>query len=288
MPELPEVETVRRDLDGRLGGRRVAAVDWVDYRMVRGRIGAEALAVRLTGQASRGVGRRGKFLVWRFQSGDRLILHLGMSGRIRAGVSPGETRAPHTHLVVTLDDGTELRLADPRRFGRVELVPKGSRQPLALGPEPLSRAFTARRLQMALSGRRAPVKGLLLDQRLLAGVGNIYADEALFQARIHPARSGGSLAPEEVGRLHRALRRVLRAGLRHRGTTFRSFQDGFGEPGGHAPHLNAYGRRGKPCPRCATALASAVVAGRTSHFCPTCQVIPARFETEGDKDRATL
>jgi formamidopyrimidine-DNA glycosylase len=288
VPELPEVETVRRDLDGRLRAHRVMVVKWLDPRMVRGRTGAEAIVTRLAGQTTRGVGRRGKFLLWRFQSGDCLILHLGMSGRIQAGVSPGEARVPHTHLVVRLDDGTELRLSDPRRFGRVEMVPRGQRQPLALGPEPLSRTFTANRLQTLLAGRRAPVKGLLLDQRILAGVGNIYADEALFQAGIHPARPGGSLLPREVGRLHRALRRVLRAGLLHRGTTFRSFQDGFGEPGGHAPHLKAYGRRGEPCRRCGTAMSSSVVAGRTSYFCPACQPSPAKFEPEGEEDRATL
>ena len=288
MPELPEVETVRRDLDQLLRGRTVLGVVWLDPRMVRGRTDAGAVAGRLTGQRTAAVSRRGKFLFWRLQSGDRVMLHLGMSGRLRAGVSPDEPRAPHTHLVVRLDDGSEMRLSDPRRFGRIEFLPRGSRPAVVLGPEPLSRGFTAARFGAALAGRRAPVKALLLDQRVVAGIGNIYADEALFRARIHPARAAGTLTPDETRRLHRALRRALRDGLRHRGTTFRSFQDSFGEPGGHAPHLLAYGRSGQPCPRCRTALETLMVGGRTSHFCPACQTNARSGKAEVQKTRAAL
>jgi len=286
VPELPEVETVRRDLHHRLRGRTVVSVLWLDGRMVRGRYGAAAIEARLAGQWSAGMGRRGKFLFWRFGSGDRVVLHLGMSGRLMAGVRPEDPRDAHTHLVVRLDDETEVRFVDPRRFGRVELLPRGRGHCVALGPEPLSRSFTARKLADALDGRRAPIKALLLDQRLVAGIGNIYADEALFRARLHPARPGGSLAPDEIQRLHRALRRALRDGLRHRGTTFRSFRDGFGEPGAHAPHLLAYGRAGEPCPRCRGPLQSQVVGGRTSHFCPACQALDRPRAKGGDTGAA--
>lgn len=288
MPELPEVETVRRDLDPRLRRRVVRAVVWIDPRMVRGPLDAAAITSRLVGQESTGVARRGKFLFWRLASGDRVVLHLGMSGRLRAGVSPDEPRVPHTHLVVRFDDGAEMRLVDPRRFGRIEFLPRGRGHALALGPEPLSRSFTANSLATALSGRRAPIKALLLDQRVLAGVGNIYADEALFRAHIHPARAAGTLTDDEIRRLHRGIRRALRDGLRHRGTTFRSFLDGYGEPGGHAPHLLAYGREGKPCPRCGMPLQASVIGGRTSHFCPTCQPLDTHYEPEGQKSRAAL
>jgi formamidopyrimidine-DNA glycosylase len=226
----------------------------------------------------RAVERHGKFLAWRFDDGAALLLHLGMSGRVTVGVDPSVPWPPHTHLVVALDDGQEVRLRDPRRFGRIVWLEAGRPLHGGLGPDALARGFTRKVLEAGIAGRQAPIKSLLLNQTVVAGVGNIYADEALFLARIHPARAGGSLSPVEVGRLHRAVRRVLRAALAHRGTTFLSFADAAGREGGYLPHLRVYGRSGQRCRRCPETLASVVIGGRTSAFCPRCQAPPAPAE----------
>jgi formamidopyrimidine-DNA glycosylase len=271
MPELPEVETVARGLRDATVGLRITAVRWLDPRLVKGAIPAEEVAARLAGQVVRGCDRRGKFLVWRFRSGDGLLLHLGMSGRLTVGMEPEAPWLPHTHLVVALANGREVRLRDPRRFGRVDFVPAGTAPFPRLGPDALSRHFTARYLAQAFSKRHAPVKSLLLDQRVVAGVGNIYADEALYRAGIHPLTPGGTLPEAAVRRLHRALRAVLRQAIRHRGTTFLTFEDAFGQAGSYAARLSVYGRSGLPCRRCGTPVATRVVGGRTAHYCPACQ-----------------
>ncbi len=280
MPELPEVETVRRDLERCVVGRAIVAVPWMDPRLVKSREPEAWVRDRMAGERVTRIGRRGKFLVWGFQSGARLVLHLGMSGRIRTGWDPAAAVPPHTHLIVRLDDGTEVRLTDPRRFGRIVWCEPGVPLGLRLGPEPLSPRFTARRLGEILAGRRAPVKALLLDQRVVAGIGNIYADEALFRARVHPTRAGGDLTPRDVGRLHRSLRAVLREAIQCRGTTFLTFEDTSGRRGEYGTHLRVYGQANRPCLRCATPVAAVRVAGRTSHFCPKCQAV----EDEGPRE----
>jgi formamidopyrimidine-DNA glycosylase len=271
MPELPEVETVRRALGRLVDGRSIVAVPWLEPRLVRDGTPVERIRALLVGQETAGVGRRGKFLIWRFRSGGRLVMHLGMSGRLVAGVPPETAWLPHTHLVVDLSDGRQVRLTDPRRFGRVAWRGPGAGLGLNLGPEPLSPRYRAADLGEALAGRRAPVKALLLDQRLVAGVGNIYADEALFRARIHPLTPAGRLDDAAVRRLHRALRSVMREAISWRGTTFRDFRDATGHAGDFGRRLRVYARTGCPCPRCRTPVAQIRVAGRSSHFCPRCQ-----------------
>ncbi len=280
MPELPEVETTRRALAPHVAGRRIAAVR-VRRRDLREPV-PRGLGRRLAGARVTGLDRRGKHLLLRTDRGT-LILHLGMSGSLRL-VPAGTPAGPHEHLDLVLDDGRAVRLRDPRRFG---LVLWTAGDPLAhprlagLGPEPFDRGLTGARLRARLAGRRAPVRNLLLDGRLLAGIGNIYANEALFLAGIHPACPGGALDRAACTRLLRALRRVLRESLRAGGTTLRDYVDGTGDPGRYALRLRVYGRAGAPCPRCGAAIRRIVVGQRSAFCCPRCQRCPRRPRARG-------
>ena len=261
MPELPEVESVRRQLDPELRGRRVLRV-WTDPQR---RFHAPE---RLAGRRVEAVGRRGKFILCPLDAGLELVLHLGMTGSLHFGPADAYARA-----LLALDDGRELVFRDVRRFGCVAVVEAGAYGPLPtlarLGPEPLSDDFDPDRFARDLAVTRAPVKPYLLSQRPVAGVGNIYADEALWLARIHPAS-------RRVGRprahaLHAAIREVLAAAVAREGTTFRDYRMMNGESGRNADFLVAYGQAGRACPRCGTALARIVLGGRGATFCPTCQ-----------------
>ena len=218
--------------------------------------------------------RRGKYLILPLDDGSSLVVHLRMTGQLQLA---RRTSPPlrFEHLAICLDDGRDLRFADQRKFGRVLHV--GPDVVIALdrrlGPEPLSRSFTAVQLYDKLQRRSTKIKSAILDQTVVAGLGNIYADEALFRAGIHPERRASQLTPAEVARLHRAIRAVLRESIQRRGTTFSSFLDGYGAAGGNGPNLRVYGRgrRGDPCPRCGTVLSLLMVGGRSSHYCPTCQ-----------------
>lgn len=268
MPELPEVETIRRYLATALPGRPIDEVLHLDSRMVkRSPLDGPAIQRLLAGETFLEIEREGKFLLLRVSSGDALLLHLGMSGRLVVESREAQ-RAPHTHLVVRLGD-QDLRLVDPRRFGRIAWVAKGDG--LSLGIDPLSPKFTREQLKSRLQGRAVAVKSALLNQSLIAGLGNIYADEALFYSRIHPARPAGLLTDEELGRLVRSIRRVLRISLEHRGTSFSDYVDALGHPGENQQYLMVYGREGKPCPRCRSAIQRRVLGGRSSHYCPRCQ-----------------
>ncbi len=270
MPELPEVETIRRHLEAGVLGRRVTEVRHLDPRMVKlGEMDASALQGRLSGQRLVRTDRRGKYLLLGWQEGGWLVIHLGMSGRLTLN-RPGEVLRPHTHLEVAFGD-VDLRLCDPRRFGRVGWLDERASLDHRLGQEPMDRRFTGAYLYSRLSDRRAPIKALLLDQAVVAGLGNIYADEALFLSRIHPRTAAGTLKREDMVRLVRSIRRVLRNGIQHRGTSFSDYVDGLGRPGENQAYLNVYGQAGKPCRRCGAMVASEVVQGRTSHFCPRCQ-----------------
>ncbi|CAB1128636.1 Formamidopyrimidine-DNA glycosylase [Candidatus Hydrogenisulfobacillus filiaventi] len=277
MPELPEVETIRAYLDPALRGRRIRAVLHLDPRMLKpvGGWGTSVPALRrvLTGACIRAVERRGKFLTLPLEVGGRLVLHLGMSGRLVL-TGPGTAPLPHTHLVLEVAGAGELHLTDPRRFGRIGWLPAQAPEigaVLGLGPEPLGDGWDAGVLARRLAGRRAPLKALLLDQRVVAGLGNIYSDEALFEARLAPDRPGGDLTPDEVGRLARAVVTVLQRSLAHGGTSFSDYVDALGHPGRNQEYLQVYGRAGKPCPACGSLVASRSVGGRTAHFCPACQ-----------------
>ena len=279
MPELPEVETLARGLEREIAGRRVLSVELgkTDFMDNPAEIERE-----LTGTQIQRVERYGKFMLLRLrrseETGGRveesaLLVHLGMTGTmVPRPVS--EVRAKHTHLVALLDDGRELRYIDPRRFGRIALLAgEKLRQELQrFGADPLqiSQDEFGRRIR----GRRARIKAMLLDQGVLRGVGNIYADESLWKAKIHPARIGARLSAEEVKRLHGALQQILEKAIVLRGSSISDFLDAEGEPGEYQLHHKAYGREGKACYRCKLPIRRILVAGRSSFFCPNCQKRP--------------
>jgi len=273
MPELPEVETVRRQLEPVLVGRRFERVEILDSRLVRPLEPLE-VAAELEGERVAAVERRGKYLIVRFESGRVLLIHLRMTGSLRHAARGTLQDDPHRRAVVRLDDGSDVAYRDVRRFGTWVLVEPGELDPYLarrLGREPLGRAFTAGRLRERLEGRRAPVKAALLDQRTLAGMGNIYVDEALWRARIHPLRPAGELDESELRRLTRGIKDALRAGIARQGATLRDYARPDGATGGMQHELKVYGRTGEPCDRCGTPIEKTRAGGRGTWYCPTCQ-----------------
>jgi formamidopyrimidine-DNA glycosylase len=270
MPELPEVEYVARQLREDLVGRRIEGVDVRWERSIEG-IPAAELAVRLRGRRVVGVDRRGKYLLIEFDEGPALAIHRRMSGNLYFAALDAEE--PYARVRLLLDDGRALIYSDPRKFGRLSLLEEGRVSPgfAALGPEPLEPAFTPAALAARLAGRRGALKVLLLDQSVLAGLGNIYADEALFRAGLHPLRPGGSLSRREIARLHAGIRGALETGIAHGGTTFGRHRDAYNEAGRNLEHVAVYRRTGQPCPRCGTPIERITVAQRGTHFCPHCQ-----------------
>lgn len=275
MPELPEVELTRRHLEPVLRGAWIGRVAVRGERVVRRQPPPGDFAGRLQGRQVLGLARRGKFLLADVGDGLTWLTHLGMSGRVSLA-APGVPEAPHTSLVVGLRDGPEVRLIDPRTFGHTAVLTPAELAlagPSRLGPDALEELPTARWLAARLAGRTAPIKALLLDQRLLAGLGNIYADEVLHRARIRPDRPAGSLAREEVAALRGSVRPVLAAGLRHGGTSLAdlAYLLPDGRTGEFLPRLRAYGRAGRPCRRCGMVIVRIVQHGRSAFFCPGCQ-----------------
>ncbi len=272
MPELPEVETVRRRLEPVLTGRRFVRVAISDGRLVRP-LEPVQVAAELEGESVAAVDRRGKYLIVRFVSGRSLLIHLRMTGSLRHAPAGTLAEDPHRRAVVRLDDGSDVAYRDVRRFGTwLVLEPGELNSYLAqrLGPEPLGR-LTGRGLAARLERRRAPVKAALLDQRTLAGVGNIYADEALWQARVHPLRPSCELDGGEVARIHRSVRRVLRTGIARQGASLRDYALPDGGSGSMQHEFRVYGREGEPCDRCGTPIAKIRAAGRGTWLCPRCQ-----------------
>jgi formamidopyrimidine-DNA glycosylase len=272
VPELPEVETVRRRLEPVLVGRRFDRVEILDPRLTRPE-DPLAVAVELVGERVAAVDRRGKYLIVRFESGRALLVHLRMTGNLLHVVGRLEDD-PHRRAVVELDDGTVLAYRDVRRFGTWLLAEPGLAEPYLdarLGREPLAQAFTTKRLSEALAGRRAPVKAAILDQRRLAGVGNIYADEALWRARIHPLRPAGELDEDELRALRRGIRAALNAGIERQGATLRDYRTPDGGSGRMQHEFKVYGREGQPCERCGRPIEKIRAAGRGTWFCPNCQ-----------------
>jgi formamidopyrimidine-DNA glycosylase len=270
MPELPEVETVVRDLRPLLVGRRLTGVT-VGNRELRRRWDA-AWAGVVVGAAVAGVRRRGKWIVVDLDTGGRLVVHLGMTGQFTVNAATDPV-PDHTHLVFGLSDGGQLRFRDIRRFGSVELF---ADEPAVaayladkLGPEPDALDPAAFRQVVRRSNR--PVKAILLDQAVVAGVGNIYADEALHRAGLHPRRRGPTLSPAEADRLRTAVAAVIRDAIAKRGSTIRDYVGGSGLRGGYQAEFRVYGRGGEPCPDCESVIEVVRVAGRSSHFCPECQ-----------------
>jgi formamidopyrimidine-DNA glycosylase len=274
VPELPEVETTRRRLEPGLVGRRFDHVEIVDPRLTRPEP-PEVIAAELQGERVHGLGRRGKYLIVEFESGRHLLIHLRMTGNVQYPASGGFDADPYRRAVVRLDDGSDVAYRDVRRFGTWELLEAGELEDYfaarRLGGEPLERAFTTASLERAFANRRAPVKAALLDQRAAAGVGNIYADEALWRARIHPLRPAGSLSSEELAALRTALRQVLHTGIARQGATLRDFRAPDGAQGSMQDRFRVYGRAGEPCPRCGTPIEKIRAGGRGTWFCPSCQ-----------------
>lgn len=275
MPELPEVETAARSLAAQVIGRRITAIEKLDWeRMVETSTPADFRAL-LPGRSIAAVGRRAKWLLLTLDAGWTLALHLRMSGSVsvRAADEPADS---YTHLVLALDDGRRLFFRDIRKFGRARLLDAAGLAALdaSLGPEPLSDSFQAHSLARLLQGRRTPIKPLLLNQAVLAGLGNIYADESLWQARLHPLRPASSLQPGEIEALYQAICSVLTKAITHGGSTLRDYRDGYGQAGGNQEHFAVYQRAGQPCLRCGTPIVRMVVAQRGTHLCPQCQVPP--------------
>jgi formamidopyrimidine-DNA glycosylase len=271
MPELPEVETICLTLKPKLIGKTIVAGEVLWPKLIQN----QSVADFLTGIRQKKIidlRRRGKYLLF-YLSGDLVIaIHLRMTGQLIVEPANNPT-AKATYVQLTLDDSNELRFRDQRKFGRVILF-NAKNPPIALeklGPEPLSAEFTVQLLKRQLSHRKVAIKKALLDQEIIAGIGNIYADEALFLAGIHPARLIASLTAEELDKLYHAIRRVLSEGIKNRGTTKRDYLDGDGNPGSNQEHLRVYDRKGLACLQCQNMIVKMNLAGRGTHFCPICQ-----------------
>ena len=279
MPELPEVETIRAQLAERIPGRSFARVEVFDPKLVSPEE-PEWFVAGLEGRRIVSVDRRGKYLLLDLDDGRTLAIHLRMTGRLHwtAGAPDQEERFLRARF--HLDDGSTITFGDMRRFGRAWLVDGDALEREAywrarVGVEPLTPRFTARLLGELLEGRRGPIKAVLLNQVLVAGLGNMYVDEALFQARIHPLRPAGDLDADEVRRLHRAIRDRLAAAVAAGGASIDSYRDGLGEKGSMQDLLRVHLHEGEPCPRCGTTIRKTRVAQRGTYWCPTCQPEPA-------------
>lgn len=277
MPELPEVETVRKGLDELVTGETVAAVE-VRWPRIIAEPAVNQFSKRLMGQTLEKVGRRGKFLLFYFTD-DVLISHLRMEGKYEL-VEPEANgqlirRTKHTHVIFHLQSGKKLNYLDVRKFGRMYLVSRGQefehKSLVKLGPEPTSEEFVLEEMQEFLTTRTKAIKGVLLDQQIVVGVGNIYADEILFEAEIHPVTPANRLTDAEEIRLHEAIIAILEAAVKNGGTTIRSYANAFGDAGTNQENLKVYGREGEACVNCGTEIQKIKVAGRGTHYCPVCQ-----------------
>lgn len=276
MPELPEVETIRQDLVKLIAGHTIESVEVVLAKPLREYPEARFVE-RLEGRRITGIGRRAKILIFDIDSGDKLLIHLKMSGRLLY-VTADAPLAKHTHVVFKLDNGYDLRFADMRRFGYMKLVEGGHLEDVdeikRLGPEPLDWDFSEDTLASMLEAKkdsRQTIKGLLIDQTFLAGIGNLYADEILFAAKIDPTRTAVSLEQNEISRLHKAISVILAKAIELRGTSFDLYVDAHGQPGEFAEKLKVYGRAGQPCVKCGNPLSKIRIAGRGTTYCPVCQ-----------------
>ena len=269
MPELPEVETIKNELSPYIIGCNVTGVTFFWEGIVR-RPSPGELTSRLIGQKIVGIQRRGKYLIVSLNSDDLLIFHMKMTGSLLIGKDSSEPPR-FTRAIIHLDNGTSIFFRDSRKFGAMWLVKDKDSVLPKLGPEPLEAGFTVNLLAERLAKRTAPIKALLCDQGVIAGVGNMYADEALFAAKIHPLRTGASLTLEEIKRLHRAIREVLRAAIGNKGASIESYIRPDGTLGTAHFHFKVAHRRGETCPNCGTPLQRLSIRNRGSYFCPKCQ-----------------
>ena len=273
MPELPEIEVLRRSLEPVLVGDRIGSLQ-VWNRSLREPVDTRALGRRCKGRRIERLRRRAKYLLIDLEGDSTLIVHLGMSGRLTV-VPAGEPRQDHEHVAFYLDSGHRLRFRDPRRFGLVLALPsdqlEGDRHFAHLGLEPLGGELDGKRLAELAAGRRAPAKSFLLDSRIVVGVGNIYAAEALFRAGIHPTRSVARISAPRWEALATEVRRVLERAIDEGGTTLNDFTDGEGNEGYFQVSLAVYGREGEPCTRCGRSIRRIVQSGRSTFYCAGCQ-----------------
>jgi formamidopyrimidine-DNA glycosylase len=298
MPELPEVETVARDLERWVAGATIARAEVTWHRTIRHPQPPERFEAEIAGATIRRATRRAKTVLLHLEDGRVLTVALRMTGALIVA-EPETPVDPYARVVFHLADGRELRYRDVRKFGRIGLWPGGGLRSVGAGrgarsrkvaegggryrigevfsghgPEPLTRTFTVERFAERLARRSARLKTLLLDQSFIAGVGNIYADEALWRARLHPLRAADTLTGDETRRLHRSIRQVLREGIANRGASFSDYVGADGEPGDNAERLAVYRRTGEPCYRCGRRIERIVVGQRSTHFCPRCQPEP--------------
>jgi formamidopyrimidine-DNA glycosylase len=279
MPELPEVEVVRRDLDREVTGKRIKAVETNGARSVRRHKNRAEFASRLEGKKVTGVTRRGKYLLVRLDGGEVLVIHLGMSGQLLRAKSAKEPLPKHTHVVITFTQGGQLRFVDPRTFGEMFVTSYDELEhdvdELAhLGLDPLEQTMSWERFGQLIATRSTKLKTALMDQTFLAGIGNIYSDEILFEAGLRWDRMTDSLSPEEVRRLYRAMMEILQDAVKYRGSSLadQQYVDVFGQPGSYQLHHNVYAREGEACRRCRRPIVRQRVGGRSTFFCDTCQV----------------
>ncbi len=271
MPELPEVETIRNDLRPLLVSRVITGVR-VGWEGCVDRPSVKELSHQVVGSRIDDVGRRGKFLVLRLSSGRALLVHLRMTGRLLL-VDATSPCLAHTRLSLRLDNDQELRFVNVRKFGRLYLVDDPQEVLGDLGPEPLDQDFGVEDFSALFRGRRGMIKPLLLNQRFIAGLGNIYVDEALFKAGLHPQRTADTLTTEELGRLYDAIRDVLRQGIEDKGTSRSDYVRPDGSQGTHQQRLRVSGRDGEACPCCGATIERLVAGGRGTYICPRCQVL---------------
>ncbi|WP_054693245.1 bifunctional DNA-formamidopyrimidine glycosylase/DNA-(apurinic or apyrimidinic site) lyase [Syntrophomonas palmitatica] len=267
MPELPEVETIVRGLQDNCGVR-VKNIEILRKDIIRRYDFAVNL---LEGQRVKQIQRRGKYMVFAFARRHHLIVHLGMSGRLYSLPETAKANEKHVHMIMHLDKHKKIVYQDARRFGGIWLVHDLDDFFCRMGVEPLGKDFTPEYLAQTLAGRRTAIKNLLLNQRLICGIGNIYADEALFKAGIRPQRPASSLAPPEIESLWQAIRQVLNEGIAARGTTFRDYRDENNQAGTFQHHLAVYGKKGSACICCGSPIIVDTIGGRSSHYCETCQ-----------------
>ena len=278
MPELPEVEVVRRDLEREVVGKRIKAVEVDGMRSVRRHHNRKQFINRLEGKRITGIERRGKYLLARLDDGDVLIIHLGMSGQLLRAKTARETRSKHTHVVITFTQGGQLRFVDPRTFGEMFVTEADALNKVSelnhLGIDPLENAMSWEQFGQLISQRHAKLKPLLMDQKFLAGIGNVYSDEILWGAGLRWDRMSDSLSSQEVRRLYRAMVETLQDAVKYRGSSLADEQyvDLFGKKGGYQEHHQVYARDGQACLRCRRDIVREKFGGRSTFYCPYCQV----------------
>jgi len=279
MPELPEVEVLRRDLDHEVVGRKIKSVEVNGLRSVRRHKTKKAFISRLEGRKITKVERRGKYLLLHIEGGEALVVHLGMSGQLRRARSVREKVPKHTHVVITFTQGGQLRFVDPRTFGEMFVVPLDEIddrvEALAhLGIDPLATTMSWNHFGRLVAQRKCRLKAMLMDQKFLAGIGNVYSDEILFAAGLRFDRESDSLSNQEIRRLYRAIGEILQEAVKHRGSSLadQQYVDLFGKPGSYQQHHNVYDREGESCRRCRHTVVRRRFSNRSTFFCEACQI----------------